>query len=347
MEREYSMIDKIVMYSRDFQPSKEARLTVEPLAIDYVTHSPVSSTLLWMDGSEPVEGKVAYNNDSDIYTTIKHGKLKITFNPSTIINGNNFFPVTPEELVQSLDIVSEHLSGIGIGVNTDYAKIERIDLCRNIETDHHFSCYKPALDFISPKYLRGVDPTILGDYWLKKNRTRQYCFYDKLGELLSRKIDPLTLGVQSQNVMRGEIRFMNHKGTETALHLHTAGELRNREYYFHLADTYKSILTKDVFRIQDCEHTIGLFDSLTEELSAMHEDGICNAPIKLMAKYAIEDRGGTEWFVKLMLNAGYDRTHAWRKRKEMEDLIRTRTLREQSTIPFQILLDEMYNKFVA
>jgi len=31
----------------------------------------------------------------------------------------------------------------------------------------------------------------------------------------------------------------------------------------------------------------------------------------------------------------------------MEDLIRTRTLREQSTIPFQILLDEMYNKFVA
>jgi II/X family phage/plasmid replication protein len=268
-------LDKIRLYTNDFSVLAKANLQIKPHNVDMSTGRSISNNIAYYTHHGiPIEGKGAFNNTDGVNLDIEHGYLAIEFNPLKRINGNNYFPIDSEKLNESIDQIAIHVKDtVGINFNINNAKVSRLDICRNIETERPFIDYLGALDtMIDPKYMRVVDSETYSGYWKKKNRSRQYVLYDKLHELrIRQKVNPKTLGIRAKNVLRGELRFMNSRTVRNALETMTINQLRESDHLHHLTDRYKAIITKDVFKYNSEMGVLPALDDLRASLLAVHD----------------------------------------------------------------------------
>ena len=346
------MLDKVHLYTNDFQPLPRAKFEIEPCKIDNVTGEVINEQILWYEGKTPKIGRKAYNNDYGANITIKNGLLSVYYNPSTMMLGNNFHPTSHKQIAQSIDNIKNAFTEIGIKANVDTCKLSRIDLCRNMETDYNLDIYKPALDLITPKWMPETDPTIKSGYWLKANRSLAFCLYDKLGQVISEKIDPLSLGIQSPNVTRNELRLVNHRTIKNLLSIESVNELNTQEHFHHRLDVYKQIQTDRFFRIKDFDRTLRTHEDDRDMLCALREQ-YPNKAVELFVMHrqmtGQHDPLTIDYITRLMTDF-YAKSTIADKKNTLIDMLQFRidtANKPQILVPYVDLLNELYLKSVA
>lgn len=346
------MLDKIHLYTSEYEIKNDAKLNIIPCAIDNASGEYINPSILWYDGRVPKMGQRAFNNQYGANITLKHGRVHVSYNPGKMILGNNFHDISYEQIKESLLSLQNSFSEIGIKANLENCLLSRIDICKNIETLYGFDTYKPALELISPKYMPYKDSTLHDGYYLKGNRTIQFCFYDKLGELRARKFDPKTMGILTPNITRQEIRFMNHRGIKTHLGIDTIGELNTLEHFHYRKETYKHFLNDRFFQFKentkrldhykdDKELLIGLrseYPNKAVELFIMHK--------QMTGKH---DPISIDYITSLMQGV-YGNTSIRDKKIQLMNLFQYRLKSRKNEIlrvTYPELLHELHEKLVA
>jgi len=249
------MIDKIIAYTREFSIDVDAEFKIVPCSIDNNSGEESNPTVLWHNGFNYVYGRRAFINRHGVSVEIENGRLKFLFNPSSIMFGNNFKTVTFDELEESVKRVEIILSALGIHINLNACKLSRVDLCCNIELDHDVNLYRSPLQIISPKFMPKKRFHLADGSYTVTNKSRQYTFYDKVKQMKSKRIDLEVFDVETRNIMRCEVRFMNHKSVKNSLNAETLGELSDRNSFTHIKNVFKNIMKNDFFRLGDLKDT--------------------------------------------------------------------------------------------
>ena len=344
------MLDKIRLYTRDFQVMKTNHLTLKRHNLDS-KGEPVSSAIAYYShAGMPVEGTGAFNNTGGVNLDIYKGCLFVEFNPSKVLNGHNYFIVSSEELNESIDRIGNHVKNIvGINFNIDKAKLSRIDLCKNIKTESPFNIYRDALDtMIDPRYMPIIDSQTDKGYWKKKNKSRQYVFYDKLQELKNvQKINPESIGINSANIMRAELRFMKASVVRNALETETVNQLRQIEHFHHLEDRYKAIMSKDVFKNDSKTGILSAFDDLRGSLIAVHKWHERDAIVYWAAVNSDLKQYPISFIRRIVESAGIiNRQNIDKNMQKIRQLFgATREPTEMRS--YESLMDELYGQLVA
>jgi len=344
------MIDTIHICTGDFDIASGADLTIVPPSISNVSKEHVNPKPLWYEGNTLIFGTKAYNNDySHVYITVKPGYLYINFNPRKMVHQHNFLPVSINQFNECVTLLGQVLSSIGITTDMKSFKLSRVDLCKDIEVDHEFRKYIAPLKLLSPKFMAKSTPTIDDGYYLIANGARKYCLYDKVGELKSKDIDCRQLGIDSENIMRGEIRFVKNSSIQTHLGISTLCELTTIENYSRLESIYNRIITYDFFKNGAYSAKSEILDSDNALIKAIKEkypnkglDLFCTH--KLMT---INPSYTVDKLCELLESSGSCSSTVQARKVQLLDIQSFQATSESTEIPSTMLLHELHSKLVA
>ena len=166
-----------------------------------------------------------------ILVDINQYGMRIVTNPSKIINdGMNYDTADNTGIDMSLDYIQKTLTENGIHTNIDGFKVSRMDTAQTSEVKYSFTEYPfhllKAKRMVSKNY---------GTTHLFHNGQREVCFYDKMEQIKSEhKIkDPWSyFGIEKgKNIMRAELRTLNHDAFIKTYGDFKPRELGNREVY--------------------------------------------------------------------------------------------------------------------
>ncbi len=344
------MIDKFRVYTGDYTVNPHAHLSLKPHAINQSTGKPVSDAIAYIDTSGKVhEGKGAFRNTEHFNLDIdSRGFLAIEFNPSKIIHGHNYFAVNQDGLNTAIDTIASEVHSLGINFSINALNLSRVDLARNAKISHPYSQYAHALEMaLHPRYMPIHDAETDMGYFKMANKSRQYVFYDKLQELReSQFIEPESIGVQTPYVTRGELRFMHPKTTKKALGLNTLGEIRTQDGFNSLSDTYKRVMSKDVFRMDNAKQLIEA-DSYVDSLVSIAENREKGAVLLWLATHS-ELRQFSITEIQVMIESAgiLNRVNVYKNVKMVSELFSMS--KPSKEIPsYSALLDELYSELVA
>ena len=345
------MIDKFRVYTSDYTVNPGAQLELKRHGINQSTGEPVSDRIAYIDTSKNEHrGKGAFHNSEHFNLDIdQRGFLAIEFNPSKVVHGHNYFAVNKDGLNSAIDTVSSEVHSLGINFSINALNLSRVDLARNAKISHPYAQYEQALEIIlRPRYMPIHDAETDTGYFKMANKSRQYVFYDKLQELRqSQSIEPESIGIQTPFVTRGELRFMHPKTTKKALGLDTIGEIRTLDGFNSLTDTYKRVMSKDVFRMSDAKNLIqadGYVDSLISIAENVRSKG---AVMRWLATHS-ELRHYSIAEIQVMIESAgiLTRNSVYTNVKMVSELFSMS--KPSKEIPsYSALLDELYTELVA
>ncbi len=344
------MIDKFRVYTREYTVNPQANLSLKPHAIDQRTGEPVSDAIAYIDTSGKVhEGKGAFRNTDHFNLDIdQRGFLAIEFNPSKVVHGHNYFAVNKDGLNSAIDTVSSEVHSLGINFSINALELSRVDLARNAKISHPYAQYEQALEIIlRPRYMPIHDAETDTGYFKMANKSRQYVFYDKLQELReSQFIEPESIGVQTPYVTRGELRFMNPRTTKKALGLDTIGEIRTLDGFNSLSDTYRRVMSKDVFRMDNAKHLIEA-DGYVDSLISIAENREKGAVLKWLATHSELRQFSIAEIQVMVESAGILTRNSVYTNVKMVTEIFSMSKPSKEIPSYSALLDELYTELVA
>ena len=345
----FIMIDKLRLYTDDYSVKPRAHLSLKPHAINQSTGEPVSDAIAYIDtGRNEHRGKGAFHNSGHYNLDIGHGYLAIELNPSKVVHGHNYFAVNKDGLNSAIDTVSKEVHSLGIDFSTNALNLSRVDLARNAKISHPYAQYEQALEIIlRPRYMPIHDAETDTGYYKMANKSRQYVFYDKLQELRqSQSIEPESIGIQTPYVTRGELRFMNPRTTQKALGLNTVGEIRTLDGFNSLTDTYKRVMSKDVFRMSDAKNLIQA-DGYVDSLISIAENRKKGAVLLWLATHSELRKYSIAEIQVMIESAGVlHRSNIYDNIKMVSDIFSMGKASED--VPsYSALLDELYTELVA
>lgn len=177
------MIDTIKLTLQDWRVRPDADLKVMGGEYDYRTGETRQAKLF-----NGVLGTKAYLNTEKWNLSIvpKGGDVKafISFSAPKQINTDNYLPLDEREFYQALECVEAELADNGIETDIKHANLSRLDVFKNILTDEETITYSPLLSLLNAN--RTKDRSTHGaTTWLMRNRSVEYCIYDKLEEMQS------------------------------------------------------------------------------------------------------------------------------------------------------------------
>lgn len=124
---------------------------------------------------------------------------------------DNFYPLGVNSFNTVIDNLERVLGDIGVITDIDRLKVLRLDLFKNITTEKSFYSYSDVLRTLD---LKRTHRREYSEGFLTANTYRELCFYNKVKELSE------SLGVayvkqvynfSSENIIRGELRFLQHR----------------------------------------------------------------------------------------------------------------------------------------
>jgi len=170
----------------------------------------IKKTFTKMDTGQIIE---SYFYNGEILNLNIDGKgLSIKTNLSKLygLGDFNFYPLGANSFKVAIDNLARALNDIGIVADLDGAKVWRLDLFKNIQTEYPYQAYKSILSGLN---LKRTNSRVYPEGYLLKNGQREVMFYNKIKELKG-KFAPAyirQLGFTEENVIRGEERFLKHK----------------------------------------------------------------------------------------------------------------------------------------
>ena len=196
------MIDTIQFgIKKDFEVSKNNRLKTK--------------TILDNETGEFIESY--FYNDEILNLNIDYKGLSVKTNLSKLqgpgvkgLGVNNFYPLGANSFKAVIDTLERVFDSIGVIADLDKAEIWRLDLFKNVETSKPYGVYK---DVLSNLNLKRTHSRQYPEGYLMKNGLRELMFYNKIKELTEKLGFAYVrqLGFNSENIVRGELRFLKHK----------------------------------------------------------------------------------------------------------------------------------------
>lgn len=190
------MIDTIVVGAQDFEILKVNKLILR--------------TDINQETGETLE-KYFYNCKT-LNLTIDNGGCRLQFSlPKLYGLQDNFYPLGVNSFEVAIPSLERSLQDIGVIADIDTMKVLRLDLFKNVETSKTFNSYADVLRTLD---LKRTHRREYSEGFLTSNTLRELCFYNKVRELTESLGSNYVKGVynfNSENIIRGELRFLRHQ----------------------------------------------------------------------------------------------------------------------------------------
>ena len=349
------MIDKLNVHI----PIEDFRLQDDPDSRWDLNEQTVSSRTTGIDktvnlcktvsGSQVVASKLWVNTTNANITINAYG-MSMGFNPNRLANGHNAFSPDQKNLTKALDVLQEEVSGI-VDFDINSAQINRIDLCRNHEMDHHPKIYTDHMaNFIKAKRMPA---TQFPDGVRMGNKSKEFTDYNKLKELEARhnmdylKIKSLNLG---ENVLRFESKFRNKKAVIRVFENSTIGGIRTLSQN-DLTDIYHmQVRSNLIVKLNDSSLALSSFSSQLEEMMFLREHYSRDVISKYFEiagyKTRIEEAGGLDQLEFLFQKAGLHRLTIQRAMEKIKLNMARYLMIEKDQIPMEIVVKELTSKLL-
>jgi hypothetical protein len=238
----------------DYQ-CKDVKLKLQPSPIDMATGEATASFPLWHDGTQMIEGSLAYHRQEHINVKIcpqpkPEGQgmgtaCYVRFEVPKFAGDSNYHPTDLKGTRKALRSAEKHLAGLGIKTDIKTAQISRLDAFKNVVADEPYSCYQSVLSLLSGSRMkqRGYENGFL---W--ENQQQQVCAYDKLRKM---EHDKLSTAGLPRNSIRFESRMLKSKKVRDALNFRSVADLL--ESYDSIASSYQQTMKKQLFRYEPAE----------------------------------------------------------------------------------------------
>jgi hypothetical protein len=263
------MIDTLKIRLSDFAVNSGADLKIQHPTTDFGSGECGAVYPLFSVNGSTVTGSKAFHNAEDFNVTIqnvaKHTpdsvECFVQFSAPKIANGDNFALADAPTTVKACDEIERRLSGIGIKTNVRNAAISRLDAAKNIQCSEPTPSYFPVLGMLQGKRMAKRD---YGTTYLWGNKSHEICAYDKVTEMVSRKVSTETI---DPHTLRIEWRLLKAAKFQDATSMRTVKDVLGD--YGHLEQCYRDAMAKQLFsasvpaferlRASDIERELKLF----------------------------------------------------------------------------------------
>lgn len=216
-------------------------------------------------------GRIGKDDIASLSLSLSAPKF-LGYDERTGAKGNNFYLAQKGDMQLLKKQIVKKLREIGINLDIDNAKIGRLDLTRNAETDYNFPTYLPILK--AQKCNRSKTSEINAETYTVGSQNRKVCCYDKIAEEQNNNT-PLPYGItKNMNILRCESRALNSKAVRTL----TNGKITTFQDLIKEYDILESVYKKNV--------TDKLF---TRESFKEIQGDICNMEQIVSSCYAPEE----------------------------------------------------------
>ena len=294
------LIDTLNLMLDDFEVDSVTQLCVEPHSYQADTGVTSQARPLWVKANgHSVYGKKAQHIGEHFVATIKAQKQStvadcyVQLSLPKFCSGNNLFPVTLSQSQKAMRRLESELNRIGIRADLKTAKLSRLDLFRNIQTDEPFSSYRGLFCTLKAQrqQRREWDTTFL---W--GNTQQQTQIYDKRVEMQRNGRD---VSRCPPNTMRCEYRMMNGQKIRQVLRGRTVEHLWSE--YENLPAIYNNAIRQTLFKEPLPHHEVLTGSQLERELRSFQSTCGRNwLPLYLQAQGAktVFEQCGSETFLQ-------------------------------------------------
>lgn len=257
-------IDTIRVITPTFEISKHANILISgESTVQGVDNNAIP--LFDVEG-ETYQGRKAYFNNEFVNMEVLHGfsgiNAFIHFSiPKVSGKQNNFELVDCAGTKKAVIEVEKILRDNGIKVNLFNGTISRLDLCRNIITDHNYREYDNILNHLNMKRGNKKDLGNKVDTHLWKNSQQEICIYDKFKEMLCKKHD---ISSVQRNTIRCELRLMKSKKIQKEFPHDNLHDIIDN--YESVMDLYKVKMKDNIFKYDVKEFEIKIKEKVISEL---------------------------------------------------------------------------------
>jgi len=358
------MIDKLKLYTDDYEIKQGAALIIQPEKITYNKtnektpkkgfFSSGKKIVFFDEKKKPILGEKAFLNNKDnlpYSVDIKSpDHLSVEFNPSKIFHNHNYYSITNQQLGIVCNQLQKDLDEKGIKLNINDMKVSRIDLAQNYKMKYPYINYSNLFGLLSGKRLKSSS---YPSYYSFRNKSREVVFYDKLLELKEvQKLDFLKFGInENENILRNELRFKNAKTTKNNLELEKINQLFQLDHYHHLKKQFSGIVLNLVFNTKPRDDIVKM--NLNRELELLQfckenykRNSLSNYFQMIGLDNISEKFGSLENFKKTLLRAGYNKSYVYSQIRELQKKFKiysqvTKKYENENSI--SMLYDEVFN----
>ena len=248
------MIDTLKLSVSKFSVRDNHSLTVNlvaPSQMGQTQTGQAQNRFLWIGGGgKPVMGVSAEYFSAGIRVYIQpyreshvsteaQSSLWITFSVPKAFHGGNLHPLSVEQFVMTIERLRCQLDEIGIECDVWTARVRRVDLFRNAETDRPFSDYAAIFRLAQARQKHKSWPGP-GSFSMG-NKQERLIAYDKTAERKHRGWDVAGW----PNLMRVECGLLTDRKVQSALKVVTTHDLVER--YEELPNYYEGMLRRHLF----------------------------------------------------------------------------------------------------
>lgn len=231
-------VDKVSLWTSNFQVKPEAILTIQPRAFSLSDGPSETENPLFIDtDGRPVFGQKAFANSGRYNLTVERLEgsefLSLSFNPNKF--DHYYKPTTSTSKMRAqISSVADELSENGIVLDFEGMKVKRFDLMKQRQLEDPLSSHRAVLSSLSAK--RQTTRAYL-DTFLIGNQQHQTTFYDKGVEA---KIPNLP------NLIRCEVRALRARTVSRIYGIQTVSDLMKTDLET-LTEGYNQHLKASIF----------------------------------------------------------------------------------------------------
>ena len=182
----------------------------------------------------------------------------LSFSAPKIFHGDNFHSLSGEQIVAVFGRVQLLLEEEGVYADVEQARLSRLDIFDNVETDLPPELYFRLLEHLRFKRMRSLS---YATTQLWSNRQWALVVYDKIAEMESRGCHVAGL---PPRVLRFELRLLKKKKIKQVLGFDTVPELLSG--FDRVRDCFRGVLAGDLFSGEFPAHPVLPADGLADQL---------------------------------------------------------------------------------
>lgn len=336
-------LDKLTLTTRQFsiRGADKSGLRVKPMPYD-LGKEPEPEPLLFVDqAGKEIRGQGGHINEPLYNLDINQNGLRVIINPSK--------PYHPFQLVADTETLDNRVRAVerllrkrGILFDLDGAKVNRIDIARNVETKEPVGNYRPVFGLLGMP--RSKRQTEYPDGYGTGNNSRGVVIYNKGLECRGRGEN-----VPGDRLMRVESQNKKTDAVKRFVGIYSYNDLVTCGVE-HCQDVFRQTVN-ELFKFKPLDgQKIIPFDNGIEEMQRLKTMYRQSWEKKYRAMFGFDDlvalHGGIENYLHMVADVAGNRQTANRVQRELHELMRTRErLMKHSSV--SRLYNELLNKLVA
>jgi hypothetical protein len=302
-------IDKVSLWTSNFQVKPEATLTIQPRAFSLSDGPSETENPLFVDtDGRPIYGQKAFANSDRYNLTVERLEgsefLSISFNPNKFAH---YYQGTTDtdQMRHQISSVGHDLLENGIVLDFEGLKVKRLDLMKQRQLDEPLSSHRAVLSSLSAK--RQTTRAYL-DTFLIGNQQHQTTFYDKGVEA---KVPNLP------NLIRCEVRALRSRTVQRIYGIQTVSDLLTTDLET-LTEGYNQHLKGSIFTHHQnpSENLASEIQKLEYYLQTYERSGVNHYLRNAGIEQVIRKFGSVEALVDTLQSLGLSRqkAHDWKRK---------------------------------